>query len=60
MAANAALAALRRSDDVTVITPDDLAASTAIQFVFSSDKNGGATTFGFWIDDVQLKRLPGQ
>jgi hypothetical protein len=55
---NVAIAAFTRSDGVTHVTADDLSASTAIQFLFSSDKNGGATSFGFWIDDVELKRLP--
>jgi len=55
---NVAIAALTRSDGMTPVTPDDLSASTAIQFLFSSDQNGGATSFGFWIDDVTLKRLP--
>lgn len=55
---NAAIAAFTRSDGVTHVTADDLSASTAIQFLFSSDRNGGAASFGFWIDDVELKRLP--
>jgi len=53
---SAALTAFTRSDGATTVTPDDLATSTAMQFLFSSDKNGGATSFGFWIDDIQLKR----
>jgi hypothetical protein len=47
-------AALTKSDGVTAATAEDLASATAIAFQFSPPE--GATQFGFWIDDVQLKQ----
>jgi hypothetical protein len=47
-------AALTKSDMTTSATPADLAAATAIAFQFAPPE--GASQFGFWIDDVQLKQ----
>jgi hypothetical protein len=48
------IGALYKADRTTRATPDELAASTAIIFQLVAT---GATAFGFWIDDVQLKRI---
>jgi hypothetical protein len=47
------LGALKKPDLVTPVTQDELASSTAIIFQLVATD---AVAFGFWIDDVQLKR----
>jgi hypothetical protein len=49
------LGALFRTDGAAV-TAADLAATTQIELRFQGDLNGNPPSFGFWFDDVVLKR----
>lgn len=42
-------------NSVATATADDLAASSSIEFQYQAGDNSSLTTFGFWLDDVQLK-----